>query len=104
MAKFDQGGGCPCGLYRECEPGCAYDPDMVLLAENAKAHASALSAARDAVVEAAKRWGGLEKAFWGAPNDTPSAMLMALNRDLASAETELEAATDALIALEEQKP
>lgn len=23
MAKFDQGGGCPCGLYRECEPGCA---------------------------------------------------------------------------------
>ena len=22
MAKFDQGGGCPCGLYRECEPNC----------------------------------------------------------------------------------
>ena len=24
MAKFDQGGGCPCGLYRECEPNCEY--------------------------------------------------------------------------------
>lgn len=22
MAKYDHGGGCPCGLYRECEPGC----------------------------------------------------------------------------------
>ena len=22
MAKFDQGGGCPCGRYRECEPKC----------------------------------------------------------------------------------
>jgi hypothetical protein len=24
LAKFDQGGGCPCGLYRECEPNCEY--------------------------------------------------------------------------------
>ncbi len=24
MAKFDQGGGCPCGLYRECEPNCEH--------------------------------------------------------------------------------
>lgn len=24
MAKFDFGGGCPCGLYRECLPGCEY--------------------------------------------------------------------------------
>lgn len=22
MAKYDHGGGCPCGLYRECDPGC----------------------------------------------------------------------------------
>lgn len=22
MAKFDHGGGCPCGLHRECEPNC----------------------------------------------------------------------------------
>ena len=22
MAAYDHGGGCPCGLYRECEPGC----------------------------------------------------------------------------------
>ncbi len=22
MAKYDHGGGCPCGLYKECEPGC----------------------------------------------------------------------------------
>lgn len=27
MAKYDQGGGCPCGLYRECEPGCISDPN-----------------------------------------------------------------------------
>ena len=25
MAKFDQGGGCPCGLYRECEPKCEHN-------------------------------------------------------------------------------
>jgi len=22
MAKYDHGGGCACGLYKECEPGC----------------------------------------------------------------------------------
>jgi hypothetical protein len=22
MAKYDHGGGCPCGLYKECDPGC----------------------------------------------------------------------------------
>lgn len=22
MAAYDHGGGCPCGLYRECDPGC----------------------------------------------------------------------------------
>jgi len=22
MAKYDYGGGCPCGLYRECDPYC----------------------------------------------------------------------------------
>lgn len=22
MAQYDHGGGCPCGLYRECEPSC----------------------------------------------------------------------------------
>ena len=22
MAKYDYGGGCPCGLYAECEPNC----------------------------------------------------------------------------------
>lgn len=24
MAAFDQGGGCPCGLHKECIPGCNY--------------------------------------------------------------------------------
>lgn len=24
MAKYDYGGGCPCGLYRECIPQCEY--------------------------------------------------------------------------------
>jgi hypothetical protein len=24
MAKYDYGAGCPCGLYRECEPHCEY--------------------------------------------------------------------------------
>lgn len=24
MAKYDYGGGCPCGLQKECEPGCEY--------------------------------------------------------------------------------
>lgn len=24
MAKYDYGGGCPCGLYKECEPQCEY--------------------------------------------------------------------------------
>jgi hypothetical protein len=27
MAKYDQGGGCPCGLYRECELNCEHHPD-----------------------------------------------------------------------------
>jgi protein subunit release factor A len=22
MAAYDHGGGCPCGLYKECDPGC----------------------------------------------------------------------------------
>jgi len=22
LAKYDHGGGCPCGLYKECDPGC----------------------------------------------------------------------------------
>lgn len=26
MAKFDQGGGCPCGLYRECPVDCEHNP------------------------------------------------------------------------------
>jgi hypothetical protein len=24
LAKYDQGGGCPCGLYRECPPDCEH--------------------------------------------------------------------------------
>jgi RecA/RadA recombinase len=24
MAKYDYGGGCPCGLYKECEPNCEH--------------------------------------------------------------------------------
>lgn len=24
MAAYDYGGGCPCGLYRECPPGCQH--------------------------------------------------------------------------------
>ena len=26
MAKYDYGGGCPCGLYRECQDGCMNNP------------------------------------------------------------------------------
>jgi len=26
MAKYDFGGGCPCGLHAECEPGCSRAP------------------------------------------------------------------------------
>jgi hypothetical protein len=26
MARYDHGGGCPCGLYKECEPGCEHYP------------------------------------------------------------------------------
>lgn len=26
VAKFDHGGGCPCGLYRECLSGCEWNP------------------------------------------------------------------------------
>ena len=30
MANYDYGGGCPCGLYRECPPNCSnYTPDKV---------------------------------------------------------------------------
>ena len=32
MAKYDYGGGCPCGLNAECEPGCInYDPRVAEL-------------------------------------------------------------------------
>ena len=24
MAAFDYGGGCPCGLYRQCDEGCEH--------------------------------------------------------------------------------
>ena len=27
MAKYDYGGGCSCGLYRECYKGCEHHPD-----------------------------------------------------------------------------
>lgn len=53
--------------------------------------------------EAAERMRGFEKAFWGAPNDEASDTLMGLNRDIAAAETKLRAATDHLVALEEQQ-
>ncbi len=26
MAAFDQGGGCACGLYRDCRPECEHNP------------------------------------------------------------------------------
>jgi len=29
MAKYDHGGGCPCGLYEECLPGCRCHPDYI---------------------------------------------------------------------------
>jgi hypothetical protein len=29
MAKYDYGGGCPCGLYEECIPGCVNGPTSV---------------------------------------------------------------------------
>ena len=30
MAKYDQGGGCPCGLYSECLPGCEHAPIKII--------------------------------------------------------------------------
>lgn len=30
MAKYDQGGGCPCGLYRECIPQCENAPKKTI--------------------------------------------------------------------------
>lgn len=30
MAKYDYGGGCPCGLYKECEPNCIDNPEKNL--------------------------------------------------------------------------
>ena len=33
MAKYDHGGGCPCGLYKECDHGCTeYKPSPAELA------------------------------------------------------------------------
>lgn len=29
MAKYDHGGGCPCGLYRECIPQCKHMPIVI---------------------------------------------------------------------------
>lgn len=29
MAKYDYGGGCPCGLYRECIPQCEHAPKKI---------------------------------------------------------------------------
>lgn len=29
MAKYDYGGGCPCGLYRECIPQCENAPKKI---------------------------------------------------------------------------
>lgn len=39
MAAYDHGGGCPCGLYRECDPGCREFKDnyrMVLMMNEKK--------------------------------------------------------------------
>jgi hypothetical protein len=34
MAKYDYGGGCPCGLYRECIPQCSnHHPSIVARAK-----------------------------------------------------------------------
>ena len=30
MAKYDYGGGCPCGLFKECEPDCIDNPQKTL--------------------------------------------------------------------------
>lgn len=31
MAKYDYGGGCPCGLNYECDPGCRnYTPPIII--------------------------------------------------------------------------
>ena len=30
MAKYDYGGGCPCGLYRECIPQCENAPKKII--------------------------------------------------------------------------
>lgn len=37
MAQYDHGGGCPCGLYRECDPGCReYKDNYRMLKMNEK--------------------------------------------------------------------
>jgi mannose-6-phosphate isomerase len=37
MAAYDHGGGCPCGLYRECDPGCReYKDNYRMLKMNEK--------------------------------------------------------------------
>jgi hypothetical protein len=30
MAKYDYGGGCPCGLYAECIPQCEHAPQKII--------------------------------------------------------------------------
>ena len=34
MAKYDHGGGCPCGLYRECIPQCMHNVEERTRQEN----------------------------------------------------------------------
>jgi RecA/RadA recombinase len=53
MAKYDYGGGCPCGLYSECEPNCIHDP--------AKREAELISAASR--LENARRNSKIKKLF-----------------------------------------
>lgn len=103
MAKFDQGGGCPCGLYRECEEGCAYDPDMVLEIPRVQSLAEKVLAARNTLVQAAKKARLSQIAFEQSAEAGETEKFLSLEKAVAKAFAEVTAATDALIALEDQK-
>lgn len=37
MAKYDQGGGCACGLHRECTQDCEHNSDVAINTEDSQA-------------------------------------------------------------------
>ena len=42
MAWYDHGGGCPCGLYKECDEACEHHPDNKLASSRASSALMAL--------------------------------------------------------------